>query len=75
MTATTCINTDQCHYWPRHDDRCDRNTEPHSAMCSEHHDRDYETWWNTLDMLRNSGPEGIGLIPEYIRQQAAMGWI
>jgi len=30
---------------------------------------------NTLNMLRNSGPEGIGLIPEFIRQQTAMGWI
>ncbi|WP_348542295.1 hypothetical protein [Dietzia kunjamensis] len=30
---------------------------------------------NTLNMLRNSGPEGVGLIPEFIRQQTVMGWI
>ena len=44
-----CAATDQCHHWPRHDDRCDRNTEPHSAMCSEHQDRDYSGWWTQHD--------------------------
>ena len=42
--ADTCANTEQCHYWPRHDARCHRNTEPHSAMCSVHADRDYLDW-------------------------------
>ena len=45
LMTDPCANTDQCHYWPRHDDRCDRNTEPHSAMCSKHEEHDYSEWY------------------------------
>ena len=43
--ADPCAATEQCHRWPRYDDRCDRNTEPHSTMCAEHEEHDQSDWY------------------------------